>query len=237
MAVMLEVRLLSRPEFIPPEWWVIGDGSDGEELAEFAGRQCYESWLRPNPETATNSGYIGNIITHRHFSVLEHANYTLRFTGVSRSFSHELVRHRHFSYSQLSQRYVDGSIAEYVIPPVIRDLPTLDRVALESTLNRVMVQARADYAYIYTLLRSRHGLSKKAARGAARAVLPEMTETKVVVTGNLRAYREFFDKRISSAADQEIVEAAQATFDILYAEAQNAFQDAPEWFKSGNKPE
>ena len=63
-------------------------------------------WSKPNPRTATNAGYLRHIIDVGHFSVLEHASVSFYITGVSRSFTHELIRHRHFSYSQLSQRYV-----------------------------------------------------------------------------------------------------------------------------------
>lgn len=230
MKAELKVELLSKPLFLPPDWYDVGDGNDGEELAEFAGRECYQSWGRPNPDTATNEGYLSNIIDHRHFSVLEHANYTVRISGVSRSLTHELVRHRHFSYSQLSQRYVDEGKANHVIPPVIRDVAP----ELEATLARSMLQSLIDYRYIYSLLVAR-GASRKEARGAARAVLPQMTETIVVVTGNLRTFREFFEKRVAEGVDQEIVELGQHVFDVLYQQAPNAFQDAPEWYKSGGK--
>src|SRR6266705_2597291 len=82
------------------------DAEGGEALAEFAGRACYQSWSKPNPATATNAGYLAHILDVGHLSVLEHGTVTFYFTGVSRSFTHELIRHRHFSYSQLSQRYV-----------------------------------------------------------------------------------------------------------------------------------
>src|SRR5688572_24839488 len=97
--------------------------TSADQLAEFAGRACYESWERPNPATATNHGYLSNILDHKHYSVIEHAHFTLWITGVSRGLSHELVRHRHFSYSQRSQRYVDESDFAAVLHPAIRDLP------------------------------------------------------------------------------------------------------------------
>ena len=77
----------------------------GQALAEFAGRACYESWSKPNPATATNAGYLRHILEVGHLSVLEHGTVTMYLRGVSRSLTHELIRHRHFSYSQLSQRY------------------------------------------------------------------------------------------------------------------------------------
>ena len=103
--------------------WSSTAWSDADMLAEFAGRLCYQSWDRPNPGTRANSDYIANILRQQHYSVLEHAGFTVAITGVSRSFTHELVRHRHLSFSQLSQRFVDESEAAFVPPPLFRDNP------------------------------------------------------------------------------------------------------------------
>ena len=105
-----QVRLIAWTHFEPPDdvdWSTDAEG--GQALAEFAGRACYQSWHKPNPATATNAGYLAHILEVGHLSVLEHGTATFYLTGVSRSFTHELVRHRHFSYSQLSQRYVPGA--------------------------------------------------------------------------------------------------------------------------------
>src|SRR5690349_13349697 len=96
----------------------MGESTDGERLAEFAGRLCYMS--QRNPAGRDTHEYIENIKRQGHGSVLEHANYSLLLEGVSRSLTHELVRHRAgFAYSQLSQRYVDESAASFVVPPAI----------------------------------------------------------------------------------------------------------------------
>src|ERR687886_481158 len=73
-----------------------------------------------------------HILEVGHGSVLEHAVWNLIFTGVSRSLTHELVRHRHMGYSQLSQRYVDESVAEYVEPDCIAADPELHRLWLDA---------------------------------------------------------------------------------------------------------
>src|SRR5215471_7433413 len=84
-----------------------------EHLVETAGRVCYMSFVKPRP--GGNQAYIGHILEVGHGSVLEHGVWNLLITGVSRSLTHELIRHRAgFGYSQLSQRYVDESVAEYV---------------------------------------------------------------------------------------------------------------------------
>src|SRR5918998_1405789 len=134
----MHVQLIAKTEFEPPAgvpWTTDADG--GEALAEFAGRACYQSWSKPNPRTATNAGYLRHILEVGHLSVLEHGSVTFYLTGVSRSLTHELIRHRHFSYSQLSQRYVPERDAAMVEPAVIADDPELHKkfvAATEATL-------------------------------------------------------------------------------------------------------
>ncbi len=103
----------------------------GEHLVETAGRICYMSFAKPRP--GGNHAYIKHILEVGHGSVLEHAVWNLLITGVSRSLTHELIRHRAgFGYSQLSQRYVDESIAEYVEPDCIANDPELHQLWLDS---------------------------------------------------------------------------------------------------------
>src|SRR5437870_10307708 len=115
------VSLIARPEFLEPEHLRVqwqGSASAGERLAEFAGRICYMS--QHNPANRSTADYLENIKKQGHGSVLEHEVYVLLIEGISRSCSHELVRHRAgFGYSQLSQRYVDESHAAFVVPPAI----------------------------------------------------------------------------------------------------------------------
>lgn len=90
-----KVTLIARPQFVEPAHLPVawkGESSDGERLAEFAGRLCYMS--QHNPAGRTTAEYLENIKKQRHGSVLEHANYSLLLEGVSRSLTHELVRHR-----------------------------------------------------------------------------------------------------------------------------------------------
>src|SRR6266404_1110142 len=103
----------------------------GEHLTEVAGRVCYMSFARPRP--GGNQTYLNHILEVGHGSVLEHAVWNFLFTGVSRSLTHELIRHRAgFGYSQLSQRYVDESVAEYVEPDCIAENPELRQVWLDA---------------------------------------------------------------------------------------------------------
>src|SRR5215831_10396067 len=119
--------------------WQTDSEVAGERLAEIAGRVCYLSFARPRP--GGNKAYLDHILEVGHGSVLEHAVWNFVFTGVSRSLTHELVRHRHMGYSQLSQRYVDESVAEYVEPDVIAGDPELHALWLDAV-------AHAHQAYV-----------------------------------------------------------------------------------------
>ena len=132
--VSLKVQLVAKSEFFPPEdipWETDADG--GEALVEFSGRACYQSWSKPNPRTATNAGYLRHLLEVGHVSVLEHATVSFYITGISRSCTHELIRHRHFSYSQLSQRFVRENDANVVVPPAVEGDPELEALFLNAT--------------------------------------------------------------------------------------------------------
>src|SRR5579864_262315 len=112
--------------------WITDSERGAELIVELAGRLCYMSF-GDKQFRKTNEAYVGNLINQGHGSVLEHAVWDLVITGVSRSFTHELVRHRAGTgISQLSQRYVDESTADFIEPPVIAADPELHAVWLRS---------------------------------------------------------------------------------------------------------
>lgn len=197
----------------------------GEHLVEVAGRVCYMSFAKPRP--GGNRAYLDHILEVGHGSVLEHAVWDFVFVGVSRALTHELVRHRAgFGYSQLSQRYVDESIAEYVEPDCIADDPKLHEIWLESVR-----QSHQAYLKLSALLQETHSqepdrtLRRKLARQAARSVLPNATETKIFVSANARALRHFIELRASRHAEVEIRRLAVAVLAIMQKEAPSLFGD------------
>ena len=223
----LRVQLIAKTEFRAPAevpWHTDADG--GPALVEFAGRACYQSWDKPNPKTATNAGYLRHVIDVGHFSVLEHASVSFYITGLSRSCTHELVRHRHFSYSQLSQRYVPEHEARVVAPPGIDEDPELTAILAEAA-----DASRAAYTTLLSRLEEKFAdqpnatLRRKQARQAARAVLPNATETRIVVTGNYRAWRHFIAMRASEHADVEIRRLAVECLRQLADTAPQVFAD------------
>jgi thymidylate synthase (FAD) len=210
----------------PPDVPWTTDAEDGPALAEFAGRACYESWHKPNPATATNAGYLRHILEVGHLSVLEHGSVTFYVRGVSRSLTHELVRHRHLSFSQLSQRYVPEHDAAMIEPDLVASDPELHAAFVAAT-----EAARAAYTELLAGLEQRLAgsdeatLRRKQARQAARAVLPNATETRIVVTGNYRAWRHFVAMRASEHADVEIRALAVACLRELQRIAGPVFAD------------
>jgi len=232
------VTVLARQEFTVPSHikWHSDSEVAGEALAEFAGRLCYlsfgedaglEGGHKTIPGRTTNQAYLANILNTKHGSVLEHAVWSLLFEGVSRTLTHELVRHRAgFGFSQLSQRYVDESNIGFVLPPEIDEgTPAFDiwAQACESSLGsyRALLATMTDQV-------SESGtatMRKKRARQAARAVLLNCAETKIVVTGNARAWRHFCEMRGSPTAEIEIRKLAVEVLQTLQAEAPHIFSD------------
>lgn len=205
--------------------WETDTDLAGEVLCETAGRVCYMSFAKPRP--GGNAAYLGHIKEVGHGSVLEHAVWNLLFTGVSRSLTHELIRHRAgMGYSQLSQRYVDESVAEYVEPDVIGNDPELHEIWLEC-----VAQSHKAYVLLAEKLQTKFAeesdrtARRKMARQAARSVLPNATETKIFVTANARALRHFLEQRGSRHAEPEIRKLTNVLLDVLIKESPNLFAD------------
>lgn len=217
----------------------VGEGatSGGEVVAEASGRVCYLSYSNPRP--GGNAAYLEHIKEVGHGSVLEHAVYTFLISGVSRALTHELVRHRvGVAYSQLSQRYVDESQAEYVVPKIIESDPELfaiwrgcvsgahaGYIALADALNSKLLQP--DWAARWLTREQAKNTTerRKAARQAARSVLPNATETKLSFTANARALRHLFDMRAKVEAEPEIRVLALSIWRKAVAESPNLFGD------------
>lgn len=232
-----KVTLLAKQEWIGAQHidWQSDTDIPSQTVAEFAGRLCYlsfgpeagfEGGHKLIPGRTTNGEYLTNILRTGHGSVLEHAVWTVLFEGVSRALTHELVRHRHFSYSQLSQRYVDESEVAFVLPP---EIPP-DGEAFE-VFRKSCERANEDYRALLALIEKQvkdepsATLRRKRARQTARSLLPNATETKIVVTGNARAWRHFIEMRGSEAAETEIRALAIKCLHLLKQEAPNIFGD------------
>lgn len=199
-------------DYATEEWLSYEDeSSSADVLAEFAGRGCYDAWARANAATRANGDYLANIIEQGHTSVFGHAAASFYVTGVSRSLTHELVRHRFLVFSQRSQRFVDESNCDFVCPPL---LDVVEHDDIRAVLERSALRSRKEYQLIAEALIER-GVPRKQAREAARAALPECTETRLLVSGNVRAWRDFVKLRDADGADAEIHEFARQVRELL----------------------
>ena len=209
--------------------WITDTETGTELLCELAGRVCYLSFGERQGRKS-NRDYLLNIIAMEHGSVLEHAIWNFIITGVSRSFSHELIRHRAgFGYSQLSQRYVDESETDFVEPDIIANDPELHTIWLESVQHAHDAYIRLADGLAEKLSVEQPALSRRhkriAARQAARSVLPNATETKIFMTANARALRHFIEYRGAPDAEPEIRKVAIAILRLMREESPNLFGD------------
>jgi thymidylate synthase (FAD) len=185
--------------------YLSGDGSP-EGLLEHAGRACYRSKPRGDP-----GKFLKARVGEGHESIVEHVSVTFEISGISRACSHQLVRHRIASYSQESQRYVDMSAPEFVVPPSVAENPQA-RAVWDEFMGQV--------ADAYHRLR---GLGVR--KEDARFVLPNAAATRIIVTMNLRSLRHFFSVRCDKAAQWEIRALALEMLRKVYALAPSVFDD------------
>lgn len=208
-----EVRLLAHTtidEKAISEYMGIQDAStDAETLLTMAGRNCYRSFHRPNEATYNDADYLRRTLGDQgHWSIAEHATATLYFTGVSRAFLAELTRHRHLSFSVESQRFIDANDANIVLPPAVRE----QDLTVQTKFAWRVKEAIEKYELLQIALIH---LPKKQRNEAARGLLPNCIETRMVVTGNLRAWNEVIQRRTQPDADAEMQEVMRLAKDQL----------------------
>ncbi|MCL1985935.1 MAG: FAD-dependent thymidylate synthase [Betaproteobacteria bacterium] len=183
------------------------------ELIYAAFRQCYHAgyagdmWprlLSEEPSREIQAEFVAQILESGHTSPIEHVSFTFALSGVSRALTHQLVRHRLASYSQQSQRYVDASHFDYIMPPAIAK-----NTEAKKRFMRFMDDVGDAYRDIRRLLEAEGRLGAKANEDA-RFVLPQATQTRIVVTMNCRSLLNFFEQRCCTRAQWEIRAVANA---------------------------
>lgn len=195
----MEVRLIGLTRYLE------GEG-EPENLLEHAGRVCYRSQSKGEP-----GKFLQARIREGHESIIEHCSLTFEVSGISRACSHQLVRHRIASYSQESQRWVDMSSPQFVIPPSISSSEEARQV-----WDEFMAKVQETYRAFRAL-----GIPKED----ARFILPNATTTHIVVTMNFRELRHFFTVRCDKAAQWEIRALAKEILKISYDVAPAIFED------------
>ncbi len=236
----VKISLISRPQFDPEAivnflggnstgWRRTAKATGPEEIVEIAGRVCYMSF-GPRQSPRSNAEYVRNLLNQGHESVLEHVVWTFILEGISRAFSHELVRHRAgFAFSQLSQQYHDERAANAVEPSILLKFPDLHR-AWQSSIQC----SQETYATLLQRLESlRSNFSdpndkkeiNRFIHSAARSVLPNAIETKIVMSANARALRYFLKLRGTIAGDEEMRFVCAELLKIVKEEAPSLFSD------------
>jgi thymidylate synthase (FAD) len=196
------VKYLNDPVKLPP----------AEKLTKVAGQTCYMSFGPKRTWNKEAQKYFDNIIFSGHGSVMEHANFSFLIWGVSRSFTHELVRHRAgCAYSQVSQRYVSGRVlrfverAEYQKDKHLHQLfeERIDRAFKEYSEMAEYLYSKQEKGYKILSGEQKTDLRKKVQQ-VSRSLLPNETEAPIVVTANVRAWRHMINMRASDHAEVEI---------------------------------
>jgi thymidylate synthase (FAD) len=185
---------------------------DSTQLCKTAGQTCYMSFGPRRTRNENAAAYIGRLTSAGHGSVLEHASFSFLLYGVSRSVTHELVRHRAGTgFSQVSQRYVSGAVLRFVERPEYQEDEELHRL-FEERADR----AASEYeAMAEQLLNRQEGGAnmltadyktdaRKKVQQTARSLLPNETEAPMVFTANVRALRHIIEMRADAHAESEI---------------------------------
>lgn len=180
---------------------------DALSLIYAAFRQCYhkgfvgDMWpklLAGEVDKAKQAEFVSSVLESGHTSPIEHVSFTFAIEGVSRALTHQLVRHRLASYSQQSQRYVDGSEFDYILPPHIARIPEA-----KERFERFLDEVGSAYRDLKSILEE-NGRKGPKANEDARFVLPQAAESKIVVSMNCRTLINFFEQRCCMRAQWEI---------------------------------
>ena len=204
-----------------------------EDIVAYAAKLCYSNSnideLIENQNEESIHKFINNLLNLGHQSPLEHVSFTFGIEGISRACSHQLVRHRIASYSQQSQRYVNlDKKYNFVTPPKIEEDEKINQIYKEA--NDMIYEK---YKLISNMLKDKYiedGLQEKVAEKKAiedaRFLLPNASETKIIVTMNVRTLLHFFQERCCNRAQWEIREVANQMLDICLEKAPLLFSKA-----------
>ena len=199
-----------------------------EQTVALAARLCYSpasiTDLRQKLELADIEQFLDKIMSLGHHSVLEHASFTFGIEGVSRVTTHQLVRHRIASFSQQSQRYVSHKDQfTSIMPDSIAD--NADARQIFAFMSETVHKA---YAQLVDL-----GIPPED----ARYILPNATESKIIMTMNARELLHFFALRCCQRAQWEIREMAWQMLALCKQAAPALFEHAGPACVSGACPE
>ena len=207
---------------VKPKAELIAYTPEPEKTVALAAKLCYSdadiACIKAGVEERDTTGYIRMLVKLGHFSPIEHASFTFGIEGVSRALLAQITRHRIASFSVKSQRYVGlDETMNYVLPPAIRALGA-DAVA---EFEREMAQT----AEWYKAWQERLGGAGEKSNEDARFVLPNASETKMIVTMNARELIHFFALRCCNRAQWEIRDIAWQMLELVLPIAPTLFEN------------
>ena len=188
-------------------------------------RQCYSpafasDIMKEKAKKKEKEAFIKKVMSSGHHSPLEHVNFTFAIAGISRVLTHQLVRHRIASFSQQSQRYVKAENFNYILPPLMKKYPDL-----EKEFKKIMNYLSFQYSQMRSYLNSK-GVKGEKANQDIRFILPQAVETKIVVTMNCRELIHFFELRCCTRAQWEIRDVAYKMLAICQKKLPAVFSQA-----------
>lgn len=218
-------------------------GDNPEQIVAAAAKLCYSesspSELLDGLDDEKTESFLNRLSNYGHLSPIEHISFTFGIEGISRSCSHQIVRHRLASYSQQSQRYVDLTSPEaigFVIPPEVKNNEELlekyikdieeEFLAYQNAADILFQQHKQNMFGNKELTKKEQSQAQKKALEDARFLLPNAYETKMVMTMNARSLHNFFSTRCCNRAQWEIREVADQMLDIAEEIAPTIFKDA-----------
>jgi len=185
---------------------LLASSPEPERAVATAARNCYSPRDIETIDEQWSPGEIEKMVARvrdaGHLSTFEHTMFTFGVSGVSRALTHQLVRHRHMSYEQKSQRYIklQGHF-DFITPPSLAARPEI-----KAKYDVLMAQIADFYA---------EALAAGTPPEDARFVLPNAAETQIVITANARALLDFFSLRTCNNAQWEIRELAFAMLRLV----------------------
>ncbi|MCR3921103.1 MAG: FAD-dependent thymidylate synthase [Firmicutes bacterium] len=198
-----------------------------EKIVAAAARLCYSpdgiDVLLDGLTEEKSKRFLDKLVEMGHLSPIEHVSFTFAVEGVSRTLSHQMVRHRIGSYSQKSQRYVGEDAFDYIVPPSVAANDEAQQIFVEQ-----MEKIRTAYQTLRQLVHQED----------ARYVLPNACETKFIFTMNARSLHNFLKLRCCNRAQWEIRALAEAVYAEVKKVAPTLFSSAgPACVSEGTCPE
>ena len=209
------------------------NGQGPEAVVALAGKLCYSKAdilsLREKLSEEDIKKFINRLSSYKHYSPFEHANFTFGIEGISRTCSHQIVRHRTGKYSQQSQRYVNlDSSFEFIIPEEIMDCEEAIEIYKDSIYRDYDAYKNITISLVNKYVSN--GMDEKSATKKAledaRFALPNACETKLIMTMDARNLIHFFEERCCMRAQWEIRDVANQMLDLVLEVAPNLFEKA-----------